>query len=287
MELRVLRYFVAVAKEQSILQAANSLFITQPGLSRQMQQLEKEVGCPLFVRGSRKITLTEAGRLLYKRAEEILELYNKTEAELKAPPSEVRGDVYIGAGESYALQIVAEAAERIRRQFNVRFHLFSGDMDTIKEKLDKGLIEFGIFIEPYDLTKYDYLPLPLTDTWGILMRKDSPLAQKESVSADDLVSLPLICSRHSLDFISQWSGRKIADTNVAATYDLLYNASLLVEAGVGYAVTLDKLINTTGGDLCFKPLFPELKSHLDIAWKKFQVFPRSAELFLSELRNII
>ena len=291
MELRELKYFLAVAREESILKAAEALYVSQPNLSRQMKHLEEELGQQLFLRGSRKITLTEAGELLKKRAEEILELQKKTEIELSAPVTEIRGDVYIGGGESYVLQIVAKAAHAVREKYPaVKFHLFSGDMTTIMEKLDKGLIDFGIFIEPADLTKYDYLRLPLVDTWGVLMRKDSPLAEKEVIAPEDLWEAPIIRSRHSLDksVITDWFQRKSDELNIVATYDLLFNASLLVAEGMGYAVGLEHIINTSGkSELCFRPLFPKLVSHLDIAWKKYQVFPKCAEVFLKELQERI
>lgn len=291
MELRELRYFLAVAREESILRASGELYVSQPNLSRQMKRLEEELGQQLFLRGSRKITLTAAGELLKKRAEEILELYEKTEAELSLPMTEVRGDVCIGGGESYVLQIVAAAAHTVQEKNPaVKFHLFSGDMSTIAEKLDKGLIDFGVFIEPADLSKYDYLRLPLADIWGVLMRKDSPLAQKEFITPGDLCGVPIIRSRHSLgkSVITDWFQKKSEELNIVATYDLLYNASLLVKEGVGYAVGLEHIINTTGdSELCFRPLFPELVSHLDIAWKKFQVFPKCCELFLKELQDRI
>ena len=291
MELRELRYFLAVAREESILKAAAALYVSQPNLSRQMKHLEEELGQQLFLRGSRKITLTEAGELLKKRAEEILELEKKTETELSAPVTEIRGDVYIGGGESYVLQIVAKAAHAVQKKYPaVKFHLFSGDMATIMEKLDKGLIDFGIFIEPADLTKYDYLRFPLVDTWGVLMRRDSPLAEKEFVTPEDLRDAPLIRSRHSLgkSVITDWFQRRSEELNIVATYDLLYNASLLVTEGVGYAVGLEHIINTSGtSELCFRPLFPKLVSHLDIAWKKYQVFPKCAEVFLKELQDRI
>ena len=291
MELRELKYFLAVAREESILKAAEALYVSQPNLSRQMKRLEEELGQQLFIRGSRKITLTQAGELLKKRAEEILELQRKTEAELSSPPAEIRGDVYIGGGESYVLQIVARAAHAVREKYpSVKFHLYSGDMTAIKEKLDKGLIDFGVFIEPADLTKYDYLRLPLADTWGVLMRKDSPLAKKQFITPEDLWNAPIIRSRHSLDksVITDWFQRKSEELNIVATYDLLYNASLLVAEGVGYAVGLEHIINTSGdSQLCFRPLFPKLVSHLDIAWKKYQVFPKCSEIFLKKLQETI
>ena len=286
MELRELKYFLAVTKEQSISKAAQALFVTQPNLSRQMQNLEREIGKQLFIRGTKKITLTEAGRLLRKRAEEILELYNQTEAELNTPIADVSGDIYIGGGESYVMGLIAKAAHCVQKEY----HLFSGDSATISERLDKGLIDFGIFIEPVDLSKYDYLRLPLTDTWGILMRKDSPLAKKQFIAPEDLWDKPLILSRQSIgkNLISDWFHKSTEELNVVATGNLLYNMSLLVEEGLGYAVCLDKIINTTGNsDLCFRPLYPELKSHLDIAWKKYQVFPKCTEIFLKRLQEIL
>ncbi len=291
MELRELRYFLAVAREKSILKASEALFVTQPNLSRQMKHLEEELGGQLFIRGSRKITLTEAGELLKRRAEEILELYQKTQTELSSPVTEICGDVYIGGGESYVLEIVAKAARAVREKYPaVKFHLFSGDMSTIAEKLDKGLIDFGIFIEPADLTKYDYLRLPLVDTWGVLMKKDSPLAKKHFVTPEDLWKAPIIRSRHSLDksVITDWFQKNSDELNIVATYDLLYNASLLVKEGVGYAVGLEHIINTTGDSLlCFRPLMPKLVSHLDIAWKKYKTFPKCCEVFLQELKQIV
>ncbi|MDE6001599.1 MAG: LysR family transcriptional regulator substrate-binding protein, partial [Clostridia bacterium] len=173
---------------------------------------------------------------------------------------------------------------------NVKFHLFSGDSATVSERLDKGLIDFGIFIEPFDASKYDYLRLPLTDTWGVLMRKDSPLAEKQIITPEDLWDKPLILSRQSIgkNIVSEWFQKTSDKLNIVATGNLLYNMSLLVEEGIGYAVCLDKIINTTGNsNLCFRPLFPELISHLDIAWKKYQVFPKCAEVFLKRLQELL
>ncbi len=291
MELRQLKYFLAVTREQSISKAAEALYTTQPNLSRQMQNLEKEIGQQLFIRGTKKITLTETGQLLRKRAEEIIELYNQTEAELDKPFSEVKGDVYIGGGESYAMGLIAQAIRLVQSDYpNVKFHLFSGDSATISERLDKGLINFGIFIEPFDLSRYDHLRLPLYDTWGVLMRKDSPLAAKERITPEDLWDKPLIRSRQSVgkNKISEWFIKTSDELNIVATGNLLYNMSLLVEQGVGYAVSLDKIINTSGNsNLCFRPLYPELISHLDIAWKKYQVFPKHIQIFLQRLQELL
>ncbi len=291
MELRELKYFLAVAREESISKAAETLFVTQPNLSRQMQNLEKEIGQQLFIRGSRKISLTQAGQLLRKRAEEIIDLYNKTENELNAPITDIGGDVYIGGGESHAMRLIAKAARDAREDYPaIKFHLFSGDSATVSERLDKGLIDFGIFIEPFDLSKYDYLRLPLTDTWGVLMRKDSSLADKEFITPEDLWDKPLIRSRQSMgrNMISDWFCKSPEELNIVATGNLLYNMSLLVEEGAGYAVSLEKIINTSGdSNLCFRPLRPKLISHLDIAWKKYQIFSKASEIFLERLKKYL
>ena len=288
MELRELKYFLAVAREQSISKAAKELFVTQPNLSRQMQNLEKQMGQQLFIRGNRQITLTQAGELLRKRAAEIVELCEKTEKDLTAPITDISGDVCIGGGESYVLKIIANVICDIQNNHpSVKFHLFSGDSFTVAEKLDKGLIDFGVFIEPFDASKYEYLKLPLCDEWGVIMRKDSPLAEKQYITPHDLWDKPIIRSQQSLNkgVIGEWFKKDEIELNIVATYNLLYNASLLVEEGVGYAVSLDKLINTSGdSNLCFRPLYPQLQSRLVIAWKKYQVFSKASELFLQKLK---
>ena len=287
MEIRELKYFLAIAREQSISKAAESLYMTQPSLSRQMQNLEKELGKQLFVRGSKKIELTEAGFLLQKRAEEMLALYEKTQAELAAP-EECAGEIRIGGGESFCVSFVARLATKMQRENpRVVFHFFSGDTQDVTEKLEKGLIDFGILVEPAEISRYEFLRLPQKDTWGVLMRKDSPLAQKERITPQDLSGKPLIRSLHAVKNreLSAWfSGEEPQD--IRATYNLLYNTSLLVREGMGYAVGLDRIINTTGESvLCFRPLDPPLESTLAVAWKKNQIFSRPAQKFLQMLRD--
>ena len=290
MELRVLQYFLAVAREENISRAAELVHTTQPNLSRQMHGLEEEVKKPLFVRGSRKITLTEAGKLLRKRAEEILDLYEKTAVELAGNDDEVSGEISIGCGESHVMRLIAAAAKRTQEEHpNVKFHFFSGDAGIVTERLDKGLLDFGVLINYDDLSRYDYLRLPLTDVWGVLLRRDSPLADKKSVTVEDLRDVPLIYPRQACEhrghLLANWFQQIEVAPRVVATYNLIYNASLLVRAGLGCAVGLDRLVHTAeGSDLCFRPLSPRLESHLDIAWKKYPVFSRAAELFLANLR---
>lgn len=287
MEIRELKYFLAVAQKQNISRAAESLYMTQPSLSRQMQNLEKELGKQLFVRGSKKIELTEAGYLLRKRAEEMLALYEKTQAELAAP-DEGAGEIRIGGGESFAVSLVARLAAQLRKEMpRALFRFYSGDTQDVTERLEKGLIDFGILVEPAELSRYEYVRLPQKDTWGVLMRSDSPLAQKQYVTPQDLRGKPLIRSQHALsnEELSAWFCDD-GEQEVAATYNLLYNASLLVREGMGYAVGLDKIINTSGeSDLCFRPLFPKLESSLAVAWKKKQLFSPPAQRFLQMLRQ--
>ena len=287
MELRVLRYFLAVAKEESITAASETLHVTQPTLSRQLMELEEEFGKKLFIRGNRKITLTDEGILLRKRAEEIVELVEKTETEITASDEIINGDIYIGGGETDAMRIIAHIVKKLQEKYpQVKYHLFSGNADDVTERLDRGLLDFGVVIEPANIQKYDYLKLPATDTWGVLMRKDSPLAQNTVIKPKDLHNIPLLCSRQSMvgKGISQWIGKDFEKLDIVATYNLVYNASLMVEEGIGYALSLDKLVNTTGNSaLCFKPLEPKLEVGLNIVWKKSQVFSKAAKKFLEML----
>ena len=287
MELKELRYFITVAECGSISKAAEKLFTTQPNLSRQLMKLEEETGQKLLIRGNKKSELTEAGRLLYKRATEITELMDRTQSELRSDGDEVFGTVCIGGGESYAVGLIAKAAKEVSDMFpGIKFDFFSGDTDAVTEKLDKGLIDFGILIEPSNLEKYNSLRLPLTDKWGILMRKDSHLSEKEYITKEDLNGLPLLFSVHSFkkNNVTAWFCKDLDKLNVVATYNLIYNASLMVEQGMGYAVGLKGIINTSGDStLCFRPFFPILETHLDVAWKKNGELSKASKIFLERL----
>ena len=186
MEIRVLRYFLAVAREENISRAAEFLHVTQPTLSRQLMDMEEELGAELFIRGKRRITLTEEGMLLRKRASEIIALVDKTEAEFNTSGEIISGDIYIGGGETEAMHIIAKVAKRLQKHdYHVRCHLYSGNADDVTERLDKGLLDFGVLIEPANVKKYDFLRLPGVDIWGLLMRKDSPLAVKKTIAPED------------------------------------------------------------------------------------------------------
>ena len=293
MELRVLKYFLTVAREGSITKAANSLHLTQPTLTRQIQDLEKELGQKLLVRGRHRVTLTQEGMFLRKRAEEIVDMVEKTEAEFNAIKGNIGGDIYIGCGETDSMRYVAEVMNDIQRFWpDIKFHIHSGNAEDVTEKLDKGLLDFGMLIQPIDLSKYDNITMPDKDVWGVLMRKDSPLAKKKTVKLEDLINLPLIASRQMSRKYSDasgfldWFGEHFDNLNITATYNLVYNAGIMVKSGMGYAITLDKLVNTSGdSELCFRPLAPKLESGLDIVWKKYQVFSPAAKLFLDKLKN--
>lgn len=292
MEIRVLQYFLAIAREQSIIRAAESLNLSQPTLSTQIKHLEEELGKQLLIRGtkgSRKVTLTEEGMILRKRAEEILELVKKTENEITLSDSIIMGDVYIGTGETDGIRLLAKTAKNLQKTHpQIHYHITSGNAIFVMEQLDKGLIDFGIVFGKPDLKKYDALKLPLKDIWGVLMPKDSPLADKDTISPEDLWDKPLILSQQEANGgeVMQWMKKKPSHLNIVSTYNLLFNASLLVEEGLGYAICFDNIIHTSqNSNLCFRPLAPELTTEMCIIWKKYQVFSKPAEKFLSALRE--
>lgn len=293
MEIRVLKYFLAVAREGSITGAANSLHLTQPTLSRQLQDLEKELGQKLLIRGKHKVLLTPEGLRLRKRAEEIIEMVDKTEAEFRFISDTISGDVYIGGGETDSMKHIAEIIKEIQKEYpRVKFHIYSGNAEDVIEKLDRGLLDFGLLIQPIDLSRYDNITLPEKDVWGVIIRKDSPLAKREVVNLSDLKGMPLLASRQMSPKYSRdsgfldWFGDEFEKLNITATYNLVYNAAIMVKAGIGVAVTLDKLANTSQeSELCFRPLSPKLESGLDIVWKKQQVFSPAAKLFLEKLKE--
>ncbi|HHT7153015.1 LysR family transcriptional regulator [Bacillus thuringiensis serovar andalousiensis] len=289
MDIRVLRYFIAVATQENISAAANALHLSQPTLSRQLNNLEEELGTTLFVRGNRKITLTDEGMFLLDRAKEIVDLVKKTEANFNQKSEIISGEIHIGAGETEAMQFIAQTIKKVVAHHpNIKFHLYSGNADDITTKLDSGLLDFGIVIEPANKQKYDYLKLPATDVWGVLMRKDSPLAEKAYIHPTDLLNKPLIISRQTAvsNELSGWLGEEIENLNVIGTYNLLYNASLLVKENIGYALCIDKLMNTSEeSTLCFRPLSPKLEAGLNILWKKHQTFSSATKIFLTYLRG--
>lgn len=289
MELRVLQYFLAVARENSISGAAEFLHLSQPTLSRQLKELEEELGKQLFIRGNRKITLTEEGMILRKRAEEVTELIRKTEEEITSSDDMLAGDISIGAGETDGNRFLIKAMNAMQKDYPlVHFNVISGDKTTITEAIDRGLIDFGIVFGNINTAKYDSLPIHHEDTWGVLMRRDAELASKDFVTADDLMDKPLIISRQAFQNseLKNFFHMEQEKLNIAATYSLLFNGSLMVDEGLGYAICFDKLVNVSGNSsLCFKPLKPSVNVHMGIIWKKYQVFSKPAQKFLQKLQE--
>ena len=293
MEFRLLEYFLAVAREQNITAAAESLHISQPALSTQLKALETELGKQLLIRGvkgSRKVILTEEGMILRKRAEEMISLMRRTEEEITGSNETIAGNVFIGTGETETVRLFAQVAKKMQQKYpDIRYHISSGNAEHVLEYLDKGLIDFGLLFTEIDPQKYEAVPVPIKDTWGVLMRNDSPLAEKEAICPEDLWDKPLIFPHQRGDntYLSHWLQREETELHIVATYNLIFNASLLVDEGLGYALCYDKLINTHGSNLCFRPFSPRLEARGFIVWKKYQVFSKAANLFLQCLNEMI
>lgn len=286
-ETRLLHYFLAVAREQNITKAAQTLFITQSTLSKQMIDLEKQLGKQLFVRGKRKVTLTEDGIFLRNRAQEILKLLENTETALHTDTENLSGDIFIGCGETVAMDIIAGLMAEFNQQYPyVKFHTYSGDADAILDRLDKGLADIGLLLGPVRQEKYDYLNLYQKDIYGLLMPKHCELARQETINIDQLKTLPMILADQTFSGHQDldWFGEDAL--NVVATYNLIYNATFLVEHGVGYALCFDHLVNTSGRNLAFRPISPELSVGLYIVTKKYQVFSPAAKKFYEQLKRI-
>lgn len=291
MELRVLRYFLAVAREASISKAAAAMYVTQPTLSRQMMDLEKRLKVKLFTRSKKNqgVVLTEEGLRLRKRAEEIVALADKTEKEFACPDESLGGDVYIGAGETEVMRRVARTVRGLQRKYPlIHYHLFSGNAEEITERLDHGLLDVGVLIGVAGTERYDYMQFPQSDRWGLLLRKDHQLARKKSITTADLAGVALLVSRQAMEHneLSGWFGNAFKQLNIVGSYNLVFNAALLVEEGVGCALCLDKLVAVRGTEaLVFKPLEPSLKTPTYLIWKKHQVFSKAATVLLNALRK--
>lgn len=288
MEIRVLRYFLEVARAGSVTHAAQRLHISQPTLSKQLKDLEAELGKKLFVRSSFSVRLTDEGMLLRKRAEDILDMVDKTVGEFKSLGQITGGDIRIGCAESEGIKHLARRIKAVQAQYpGIRAHLYSGDTDDLAEHLERGSLDFAVIAQAVDLSKYNYLELPGADTWGVIMRKDAPLAQKDTISINDLLDLPLIVSRQGLrEDIPKLFGEQIDQLHITATLNLSYNGSVLAREGVGYVLSFDKLVDTSEqSELCFRPLTPTLETKLYIIWKKYQIFTPAAEVLLNEMKE--
>lgn len=289
MDIRVLRYFLTVVREESITRAAEVLHITQPTLSRQLVQLEESLGIRLFHRGTRKITLTNEGMLLRRRAEEILELLNKTEKELAFQEEMVEGCISVGCGELAAVRILSELFKSFsKKHTRVTYDLFTATADQVKERMESGLIDVGLLLEPIDMDKYDYIRLEIREHWGVLMRPDDPLAGKEFVTAKDLAGLPVIMARrsHVQNEVSNWFGEYFKDLNILFKSNLPTNGAVMVQEGLGYAMVVRGLVDSLWDKekICFKPLYPELSATTVLAWKRQQPFSRATEMFIEHIK---
>lgn len=290
MELRVLNYFLAVCREGSITKASEALHLSQPTLSRQLKELEEELGKPLMIRGSRTITLTDEGMLLRKRATEILELADRTKDEITYSDENIRGDVYINAGETQLLHFLTKAMADFREIYpDVRFHIASGDTQDVYDDLNKGLTDFAVSYYLDDSNKYNMMKLPGYDTWGIYMKSTDPLAQKSCLEKEDLANLPLIIPRRSFkggtDSTYLDEIKKAPENRIVGTYSLMFNATLMVQDGVGYAFGLKGLADTseTSG-LSFVEISHSEKSYIYLIWKKYIVMTKAAKAYLDFLQ---
>jgi len=287
MELRVLTYFLAVAREKTISKAAEVLNLSQPTLSKQLKELEDELGVTLFIRGNRAISLTEEGIYLMNRGKEILSLVEATTSNL-TKNDVISGEITIGGGETSAFEFIGKLLEELREHHSeITIHLYSGNADDVLEKIDKGLLDFGLVIDPVEKQKYEYIRLPLFDSWGILVNKSHPLAEKPTVQPKDLLHTPLLISNQSLvdNQLSEWLGGNIEHFTIIGTYNLLYNASLLVKQGVASALCIDGIVNTADTSLTFIPFSPSLTANINIVWKKNQIFSNASKEFLRLLKN--
>ena len=288
MELRTIRYFLAVAREENMTRAAEFLHVTQPTLSKSLKSLEEELGKKLFVRHSFHIELTEEGVLLRKRAEDLVSMADKIQTEFLSLDDVLGGEIYLGLAESYQIRYLAAEIKTLKNTYpDLRYHITSGDTEQVTEKLDKGVIDFAVLAEEPNTEKYHYLTFPKADVWGVVMPEDCPLAGKPSISADDLTGLPLFCSEQgwSKD-IAKWCGNKIDELHLEGSFRLSYNGSLFVKEGLGYLLTFEHLIDTSpGSGLVFRPLTPKLETKLYFAWKKYQIFTPIAEKMLEKLRE--
>lgn len=289
MEFRVLKYFLTVAQEENITKAAEVLHTSQSNLSRQLAELENIIGKKLFERGSRKIVLTEEGMFLRKRAKEIIELTERTETDLKTFNDVVSGVVHIGAVETHKMRMIADCIISLKEAYpQISYDFFSGSIAEITDGLNKGLLDFGLLVAPVDMQKYDYIKLPANDIFGLLMRKDCPLAELDTIRPENIGDYPVLVAHQQIEgnVLSGWLGREVQSLNIIGTFNLITNPAMMIEQGFGMAFTFDNLVNIPeNSKLCFRPLEPKVEAELYLVWKKFQMFTKPAELFLESIQN--
>ncbi len=288
MEMRVLRYFLEIARAGNMTRAAETLHVSQSALSKQVKELEQELGKKLFRRGATVLTLTEEGMLLRKRAEDILDIVDKTLDEFRTMDDISGGDVHIGCAESHQIKYLARIIKMFREEYPLfRYHLTSGNTEQVIERLDQGIIDFAVIAEPPNLSRYNYLELPGVNTWGLVIKKSDPLSKNKQIRFDDLLGLPLICSEQGMKFdIARWCGEKIDMLNLSGTVNLAYNGSVFVKEGLGYMLTFDGLVDTgADSELRFRALAPLLETKMYLVWKKYQLFSPIAGLFLEKMKK--
>lgn len=286
MELRVLKYFLIVAREENITKAASLLHLTQPTLSRQLMQLEDELGVKLFHRSKHSIALTEDGLLLKRRAQEIVDLTDKTKAEFLHKGEELVGEIAIGCGETQNMSFLSEKIRQFRDLHPlVTFQIYSATADDVKDRIEQGLLDLGLLTEPVDISKYEFVRMKKKERWGILVSSDLPIAKKESASVNDLIGMPLLIpGRRSVQHeLSAWFGDTFEKIEIAARYNLILNAANMVRHHVGYALCFD--LDFRYDNLKFIPLFPPLDTGAVLVWKKNQMFSAAIHKFLEFIRN--
>lgn len=291
MELRVLENFLAVASEGSITNAAAKLHLVQPTLSKQMKDLEAELGARLLVREKRGVSLTKEGALLQKRAEELIAMAGKTEREIAAMSSQLSGDVHFGAAETESLRFIAQVFKRLRGDHpSLRMHISTGNVHDLASRFDRGAFDFAVLSEPANTVKYDYVTLPAREEWMLITRRDNPLARKASVSVEDIRNEPLIMSQQVMtrnaagNNVAEWFGDAYRESNVVATFNLPFSAAIMAQEELGSVITFDKIIDTSeSSPLCAIPLDPPLYSWLIVAWRKGHVLSEAADLFMRYL----
>lgn len=290
MELRTMRYFLEVARKENMSKAAEVLHVTQPTLSKQLKTLEEELGKKLFIRHSFSIQLTEEGRLLKKRAEDLVSMADKISDEFRSLNDITGGDIYLGLAESYQVKFLARTIRFCKEKYpNIKYHITSGGTDQVLDILDKGLIDFAVLVETPNYAKYNAIEFPEADVWGVIMPSYSPLARKESIEIDDLIGLPLFCSNQSWEKdIPRWCGSRINELTLEGSFQLAYNASVFVKEGLGYLLTFKHLIGTSQeSGLSFRPLEPRLENKMYLIWHREQVLSPIAQRFLEEIHEVL
>ncbi len=291
MDTRLFKYFLAIAEEGNMTRAAEILHVAQPTLSKQLNKLEEMVGTKLFQRTSRQMILTEAGLALRDRAKVILELTEKTFNDLQQNDQEIQGTIKMSVAESAAFREIVKIFKQIHQEHPaIQFDIHSGDAATVTEQLDQGVVDFGLLVGTPNLEKYNTLKLPVYDQWGVLMRKEDPLAKAEAITPDRLQNQPLIVSKQALttNELSGWLGYSMEDAHILAAYNLINNAVLMAEEGLGYLISLDKLANTTAtGKLTFRPLNPPVEAPLYLIWRRNYTLSTVSALFLETIREAL